>query len=1014
MFKRLFLVFCFLSACFSSAFAQTNDSSVSDSLVNITAPKRILLLYSKERSNERVREFSSGFSSYHSNNKIYSGIINNHLDADGQRSREEKLAILNQSRGTIFARNKIDLIFATDSEAYEILSEADSLEPFGIPIICVYLENKDFKPKPNVSRIVTTIPIEENIRLGLELFPKTKDILFIFDDSDYGANEEIFARKAAKKFEGIVNMTYLSKKGITYPEFMNRITSFPLNSFIILSTWLVDSKGNYRSSGNFFPFISRINNIPVFGIQNLSLGSGIIGGYSISSWDQGYKAAEISQKILSNPGFVVNDTLRDFKLLFDFNQLKRWNIPSEDLPKNAKFINKPPSFFEDFKTEVQFLMAFIVLLFTSLLVFSVYHFRYRMLNQELLKSNRESAQRQNLLKNTLSVMNEGVITFDHNLNIIDANKTAVDLSEHISIPSGRKFKEMFYTFGQNDENSIESLLKQSLETKSTVALKDFTRIDYNERESKFISGDISPIIENGIVTQLVLVMRDVTEFNKKQRYLSLALESAKSFIWFYNAVTKQFSISENFENIFGSKRNRFSSHLQFLEIVHPDDRKRLSVAFENMLAQKIKRITVEYRLSVNGDDNWQWWERRGIIYSDAGSPNDIRFFYGMDINIDSLKLRENDILEAKLRAEESDRLKSAFLSNMSHEIRTPLNGIVGFAALLSDTGYSDEERKEFTRIINTNSKILMTLIGDILDLSRIESDSMIFEFSTFDICQQIREAIEINRLSLAEGVELVSDLPNDSLTVTADPQRNTQLLNNLINNAIKFTTKGKIVVGYKDNDTYIEVFVKDTGKGIKEELHAKIFDRFYKADEHIFGTGLGLSICKAIAQKFGGEIRLESKPGVGSTFFYTIPKAINSNVNSEAKEELPVAESGETKKTVLVAEDLDSNFMLIEIILSKKYSVIRANNGQEAISLYLEQKPDLIFMDIKMPIMDGLEATRELRKISTSIPIIALTANAFESDQIEAKEAGCNEVITKPVKSSLLILVAEKYLKPKS
>lgn len=1013
MFKRLLLVFCFFFTGLTSVFAQNNDSSALDSLANVLSPKRILLLYSKERSNERIREFSSGFSSYLSNNKIYSGIINLYLDPNGERSDEEKLGVLNRSRNTVFAQNKIDLIIATDSEAYEFLNTADSLEPFGIPIMCVYLEKQGFEPKSNISRIVTTIPIEENIRLGLDLFPNTKDILFIFDDSKYGEIEEAYTREVADMFQGKVNMTYLTSRGMAFSEFMNKIGSFPLNSFIILSTWQLDSQGNYRAFKNFFPFMSRLNNIPVFGIQNLSLGTGILGGYVVSSWDQGYKAAETSQKVLSTPGYIINDTLRDYRLSFDFNLVKRWNIPKENLPEGAQIINKPPSLYEDFKTEFQFLMAFIVLLLTSLLVFTVYHIRYRNLNQELHKSTRESAQRQILLKNTLSVMNEGVVTFDPDLNIIDANKAAVDMSEHISIPSGKKFREMFYTTTQNDENSIESLLKQSLETKCDVGLKDFTRIDYKERESKFISGNISPIIENGIVSQLVLVMRDVTEFNKKQRYLSLALDSAKSFIWFYNAVTKQFSISENFENIFGPKRSGFSSHFQFLEIVHPDDKKRLSVAFENMLAQKIKRITVEYRLSVDGEENWQWWERRGIIYSDDGNSNDIRFFYGMDINIDSLKRRESDILEAKLKAEESDRLKSAFLSNMSHEIRTPLNGIVGFAALLSDAGYSDEERKEFTRIINTNSKILMTLIGDILDLSRIESDSMIFEFSEFDICQQIKEAIEINRLSLAAGVELISDLPNNSLIVNADPQRNAQLLNNLINNAIKFTARGKIVVGYKENDTLIEVFVKDTGKGIKEELQTKIFDRFYKGDEFISGTGLGLPICKAIAQKFGGEIRLESKPGAGTTFFYTLTKASGAGVISKTIEDLPVAENGDTKPTVLVAEDLDSNFLLIEIILSKKYSVIRANNGKEAISLYLEHKPDLIFMDIKMPVMDGLEATRELRKFSTSIPIIALTANAFESDQIEAKEAGCNEVITKPVKSSLLILVAEKYLKSK-
>ncbi|MBP1671993.1 MAG: Autoinducer 2 sensor kinase/phosphatase luxQ, partial [Bacteroidetes bacterium] len=449
-----------------------------------------------------------------------------------------------------------------------------------------------------------------------------------------------------------------------------------------------------------------------------------------------------------------------------------------------------------------------------------------------------------------------------------------------------------------------------------------------------------------------------------------------------------------------------------LEIVHPDDRKKLVVAFENMRNQKTKSVTVEYRLSVNRDDKWQWWERRGIIYSDVNKPDDFRFLYGMDINIDSLKRRETDLLNAKLKAEESDRLKSAFLSNMSHEIRTPLNGIVGFASLLTDPDYSESEKTEFANIINTNSKILMALISDILDLSRIESNSMSFEFSKFDLSQQINETIDSYKLSLPEGIELTSDVPEEPLLIFADSIRNRQILNNLINNAIKFTPNGKITVGYKETEKGVEIFVKDTGKGIKEDQQSKIFERFYKADEFTTGTGLGLSICKAIVHKFSGEIWVESKNEKGATFHYTIPKDSCYTENEEDQAEaLSLPETGEVKKTILVAEDLDSNYLLIEIILSKRYKVIRAKDGKEAISLFNEQNPDLILMDIKMPVMDGLEATKEIRNISGKIPIIALTANAFESDQIEAKTAGCNEVLTKPVKSSLLYLVIEKYLK---
>ncbi|MCE5321045.1 MAG: ATP-binding protein [Bacteroidales bacterium] len=1012
MLKRIFLVICFLTSVLLSAYAQENAFPGKDTSIATIAPKKILMVYSKERTNDRIREFAAGFASYHSNNRIFSGIINLHLNPNGDRTKEEMFDEMVLATKTTFVKNKIDLIIATDSEAYEMLYSADSLISDDIPVACIYLENKDNVLPAKFSRIVTTMSFEENIKLGLQFFPAAKDILFIFDDSQYGEKEALLAKKISLKYAGLINFSFLSTKGISYQDFIKRINSSPLNSFIILSTWQMDTQGNYRIYGNFFPFLSRIERIPVLGVQNLSLGTGILGGYVTSSWDQGYKAAGISQKLLNNPKQIISDTIRDVYLKLDFNQMKRWRISKDNLPKNAEIINKPPSLYDDYKTEVQLFMAFILLLFTSLMVFAVYHFRYRMLNKELIKVTRESIQRKDLLNSTLSVMNEAVISFDPNMLILEANKAALGLSEHITNLTGRKFHEIFSTSHSGEECSIEKLLKESLETKKTIRIPDFTRIDYKERESKFISGDISPVLENGNVIHLVMVIRDVTDFFKKQRYLTLALESAKSFIWFFNSVTKQFVISENYENVFGSLGESFSSHSKFLEIVHPDDRKKLVVAFDNMRNQKTKSVTVEYRLSVNRDDKWQWWERRGIIYSDVNKPDDFRFLYGMDINIDSLKKRETDLLDAKLKAEESDRLKSAFLSNMSHEIRTPLNGIVGFASLLTDPDYSESEKTEFANIINTNSKILMALISDILDLSRIESNSMSFEFSKFDLSQQINETIDSYKLSLPEGIELTSDVPKEPLLIFADSIRNRQILNNLINNAIKFTPKGKITVGYKETEKGVEIFVKDTGKGIKEDQQSKIFERFYKADEFTTGTGLGLSICKAIVQKFAGEIWVESKNEKGASFHYTIPKDSCYAENEEdLAEALLSAETGEVKKTILVAEDLDSNYLLIEIILSKRYNVIRAKDGKEAISLFTEQNPDLILMDIKMPVMDGLEATKEIRNISGKVPIIALTANAFESDQIEAKTAGCNEVLTKPVKSSLLYLVIEKYLK---
>ncbi|MBP1671639.1 MAG: Autoinducer 2 sensor kinase/phosphatase luxQ, partial [Bacteroidetes bacterium] len=234
MLKRIFLVLCFLTSALLSAYAQENAFPGKDTSIVTIAPKKILMVYSKERTNERIREFSAGFSSFHSNNRIFSGIINLHLNPNGDRTKEEmldemvlstKTTFVNNkidliiatdmvlSTKTTFVNNKIDLIIATDSEAYEMLYSADSIIPDDIPVACIYLENKDNVPPAKFSKIVTTMSIEANIKLGLQLFPAAKDIVFVFDDSQYGEKEAVLAKEISLKYAGSVNFSFLSTKG---------------------------------------------------------------------------------------------------------------------------------------------------------------------------------------------------------------------------------------------------------------------------------------------------------------------------------------------------------------------------------------------------------------------------------------------------------------------------------------------------------------------------------------------------------------------------------------------------------------------------------------------------------------------------------------------------------------------------------------------------------------------------------------------------------------------------------
>ena len=386
---------------------------------------------------------------------------------------------------------------------------------------------------------------------------------------------------------------------------------------------------------------------------------------------------------------------------------------------------------------------------------------------------------------------------------------------------------------------------------------------------------------------------------------------------------------------------------------------------------------------------------------------------GISWDITNVQNIEQELIQARIKAEQSDRLKSAFLANMSHEIRTPLNAIVGFSRLMTTTDNREDE-KLYSEIINQNSDVLLQLINDILDLSKIEAGTFEYIKQPMDLGEMCRNVYEIHKGRVQEGVTLTLDNEDDSLMINEDKNRILQLITNLITNAIKFTYEGEIHFGFKLKKDYIDFYVKDTGIGISEEKLSHIFGRFVKLNSFVQGTGLGLAICQMIVEKMGGAITVESELHEGSTFRFTIPydmynKQEKFKKNAEREQHLKVAIKSLQLRTLLVAEDVDSNFLLMNTVLGKKYKLIRARDGREAVDMYKENHPDLIFMDIKMPYMDGLEATRLIRGYSKDIPIIALTAFAFESDRERAIEAGCNDYLTKPVSQEAIEKILDKY-----
>ena len=399
---------------------------------------------------------------------------------------------------------------------------------------------------------------------------------------------------------------------------------------------------------------------------------------------------------------------------------------------------------------------------------------------------------------------------------------------------------------------------------------------------------------------------------------------------------------------------------------------------------------------------------------------------GVVIRVDDVTERQHMIGELEKernRAEQSDKLKSAFLANMSHEIRTPLNAIVGFSDLLMVTE-DQEEKEDFIQIINANNELLLKLINDILDLSKIEAGSVELKYEDFDLAVYFNElAASMHRRVVNPQVRLVPMNPYETCTVRLDKNWLAQILTNFVTNAIKYTSEGMIEMGYEKVGGSIRLYVRDTGIGIPEDKKDKVFHRFEKLDEFAQGTGLGLSICKAIVEACRGEIGFESEFDKGSLFWAILPcqfESVNSEPTSSRrnnekdangdKENIPDSEvAKKAPKRVLVVEDIQSNFFLVSSILKNKCQLLHAPNGLEAVEIVRTQPVDLVLMDMKMPVMDGRIATSEIRKFNTEIPIIALTAHAFDADRVAALKAGCDDYLVKPINGAKLMQTLKEY-----
>ncbi|MDA3929849.1 MAG: PAS domain S-box protein, partial [Prolixibacteraceae bacterium] len=417
----------------------------------------------------------------------------------------------------------------------------------------------------------------------------------------------------------------------------------------------------------------------------------------------------------------------------------------------------------------------------------------------------------------------------------------------------------------------------------------------------------------------------------------------------------------------------------------------------------------------NGEEYWESASISAII----DSHNKPTHYLAIKQDITAQKLMEKALIIAKEKAEESDRLKSAFLANVSHEIRTPMNGILGFSELLEEDNVSQNQQHEYIKVIRKSGHQLLGIVSDILDISKLESGQLRITNEVFSVYDLFHESLlifedRIKKNSKSITIELKASA-DETVFIKTDRLRLTQILQNLLSNAEKFTEKGSIEFGYEISNDHLHVFVSDTGKGIEYENIESIFDRFRQEDEAISkafgGTGLGLSISKGLAKLLGGEISAKSKIGVGSTFsfFIKIEGSTETPLVNQADNDNNMQFNGEI---ILIVEDVKENYDLLhEYLTSRNLTVIRAEKGIEGIEICTIRKDiQLVLMDIKLPDINGYDATIAIKRINAHLPIIAQTAYAMENEKQKCLDAGCDDYLSKPIQFKKLNKVLAKYI----
>ena len=867
----------------------------------------------------------------------------------------------------------------------------------------------------NLVYLYADLYIPENIRLMKQMIPGMKEFIFIGDGRKVNQDNSVLIEQELNTKYPDIKYKFWSAENMTTNQLLDSLYFVDTKTTgVLFASWFYKYAfaGTSMLATNSHKLIAATS-VPIFSLSMVNIASGkegMLGGYTYNQ--DRYDAALIQ---------TISDVLKDKQArhipcyiptdgapVINYEILVRDGLSLSTCPANTRFLNKPPTFWEHYR---YFILG---TLFSILLITLLFLYRIRNLNalKKAQQNEIDAMATYKMLVNNMPIlyMQEELVT--------DKNGNPIEL---IYRNVNSEFEKHFYrkeeVIGRKGSEIFPESMPEFLHfTKMALTEKRAITFPYYFKAIDTFYDVVLKGTHQGNMIDIFCL--NSTELHKAQQKLSatnsklaMALDVANIVPWKWDLksktilcdINRPIELSTDEQEVEDSQLSVPDS--QYFSKIFKEDRERVKQAYRDLIEGRAEKVKEEYRI-VNVQKNnlhkVEWVEAQAAVEArdEDGKPLTL---IGSSLVITNRKKMEQELTTAKELAEESNRLKSAFLANMSHEIRTPLNAIVGFSGILASTE-EEEEKQEYVSIIENNNTLLLQLISDILDLSKIEAGTLELNYSNIELNELMRELERGFLLRVkTDAVKLEFVEPAGPCMAYTEKNRLSQLMINLVTNAIKFTEKGSIRFGYEMRENELYFYVADTGCGIPKDKQQNIFGRFVKLNSFAQGTGLGLSICKTLMDHMGGRIGVESEEGKGSTFWFTLPykPAVKEDKKQMPKDIQPVSIE-RNKLTILVAEDNASNYKLFESILKYDYHLIHAWDGMEAVEMFRKHNPQIVLMDINMPVMDGYEATREIRKYSAKIPIIAVTAFAYASDEQKVMESGFDGYMPKPINAKLL------------